>query len=275
MQSNLQKELSRFLSEDIRTGDITGSLLPKRPVHARIISRQPGIAAGVRFAAEIFALKECRVSDKIRDGSKIKRGQVIMSITGNPRRILACERTALNLLSRMSGIATQTSALVERLPRNTKLFATRKTAPGLRIFDKEAVKIGGGQKHRMGLDEMVMFKDNHLSVGLSIEELLRRAKKKYNKVEIEVEVQEDAIIAAQNGASIIMLDNFTPRQIRNTIKELRRLNLREKVKLEASGGINGRNIRHYGRTGVDMISVGEITNSVRGIDMSLEITSRV
>jgi len=271
LQFNLRKELSRFLSEDVRSGDITSSLLPERPIRARIISRQEGVAAGVRFAKEIFALKKCRVSIQTKDGAKLRPDQTVMTVTGNPRHILACERTALNLLSRMSGIATQTSSLAGKLPKNTKLFATRKTAPGLRAFDKEAVRIGGGERHRMGLDEMVMLKDNHLSVGPSMEELLRRAKRRHRRVEVEVETKRDAITAAQNGATIIMLDNFTPRQIAGTVSELKRIGLRGRVKLEASGGITGKNIRSYARTGVDMISVGSITNSVRGIDLSLEV----
>jgi len=118
---------------------------------------------------------------------------------------------------------------------------------------------------------MVMLKDNHLSVGPSMEELLRRAKRRHRRVEVEVETKGDAITAAQNGATIIMLDNFTPRQIAGTVSELKRMGLRGRVKLEASGGITGKNIRSYARTGVDMISVGSITNSVRGIDLSLEV----
>ena len=272
MQFNyIQKELLRFLSEDIRSGDITSSLLPKKTIHAKIISRQVGMVSGVKFTKELFMLKKCRVITKTKDGDELKPNQVIMEIIGKPQNILSCERTALNLLSRMSGISTQTNNLVKGLPKNTKLFATRKTAPGLRVFDKEAVRIGGGEKHRMGLDEMVMFKDNHLSMGLSIKELLKRAKKKYHQVEIEVETKKDAIIAAQNGATIIMLDNFTPKQITNTINDLKKLKLRKKIKLEASGGITEKNIKNYAKTGVDMISIGKITNSVNGIDLSLEI----
>lgn len=272
MRFNLHRELSRFLSEDIRTGDVTGALLPKRAVSARIISRQSGVAAGVRFAGEIFALKKCRVSVRTRDGAAIRPNQTIMTVSGNPRHILACERTALNLMSRMSGIATQTSALASKLPRGVGLFATRKTAPGLRAFDKEAVRIGGGKRHRMGLDDAIMIKDNHLAVVPSIGELLGRAKKR-GRVEIEVETKADAITAAQNGADIIMLDNFTPAQITSTVGELKRLGLRKRVKIEASGRITGRNIGRYAKTGVDMISSGSITNSVSGIDFSLEIAS--
>ena len=194
-----------------------------------------------------------------------------MTITGDAGNILTCERTALNLLTRMSGIATQTNSLVKKIPKKTKLYATRKTAPGLRYFDKEAVEIGGGKKHRLTLDEMVMIKDNHIAIGNSLLSLIKKAKKKYKKFEVEVENTQDAILAAKEGATIILLDNFTPAQIKKTIQVLKNQKLRKKVLLEASGGINSKNISKYGQTGVDIISVGSITNSIKGIDMSLEI----
>ena len=196
----------------------------------------------------------------------------IMTITGDARNILTCERTALNLLTRMSGIATQTNQLVSKIPnKKTRIYATRKTAPGLRFFDKEAVKIGGGEKHRLTLDEMVMIKDNHIAIEGSLLKLIKEAKKRYKKFEVEVENNDDAILAAKEGATIIMLDNFTPGQIKKTIQNLKKENLRDKVKLEASGGITSKNISQYAKTGVDIISVGSITNSVKGIDVSLEI----
>jgi len=267
-----KKELLRFLAEDLGKGDISSALLPRTKIKARIISRQSAVLAGVRYTKEIFVLKRCRVRVLKKDGVKIKPNQTILEIVGTPQAILSCERTALNLLSRMSGIATQTNDLVKKIPNiRAKLFATRKTAPGLRFFDKEAVKIGGGEKHRMALDQMVMLKDNHLSVGGSLEELVKKAKRKHKKVEVEVENQKDAVFATKAGATIIMLDNFTPKNISKTITALKKLGLRNKVKLEASGGITEKNIQSFARTGVDMISVGQITNSVRGIDLSLEV----
>ena len=171
----------------------------------------------------------------------------------------------------MSGIATQTNYLVKKIPSKTKLYATRKTAPGLRYFDKEAVEIGGGKKHRLRLDEMVMIKDNHIAVSDSLESLIKKAKKKHKKFEVEVENISDAVFAAKSNAAIIMLDNFTPSQIKKAITVLKKEKLRNKVLLEASGGISEKNISNYGKTGVDIISIGSITNSVKGIDMSLEI----
>lgn len=267
-----KKELLRFLVEDLGKGDISSALLPRKKIKARIISRQNALVAGVKYAKEIFALKGCKVRILKKDGSKVKPNQTILEIFGTPQGILSCERTALNLLSRMSGIATLTNALVKKIPnRKTKLYATRKTAPGLRFFDKEAVMIGGGEKHRMSLDQMVMLKDNHIAIGKSLGGLIKKAKRKHKKIEVEVENQRDAILAAKSGADIIMLDNFTPGNISKTISELKKLGLRNKVKLEASGRINDSNISRFAKTGVDMISVGAITNSVSGIDLSLEV----
>jgi nicotinate-nucleotide pyrophosphorylase (carboxylating) len=268
---NSKKQLAQFLAEDIGKGDITSDLLDKKRITATIISREDAILAGVQYAKEIFKIKGCNVKILKKEGSRIKPNQTIISITGDAGKILTCERTALNLLTRMSGIATQTNQLVKKIPSKTKLYATRKTAPGLRYFDKEAVEIGGGKKHRLRLDEMVMIKDNHIAIEDSLLSLIKKTKKKYKKFEVEVENTKDAVLAANMGATIIMLDNFTPAQIKKTIQTLKDQKLRSKVLLEASGGITSKNISKYGQTGVDIISVGSITNSVKGIDMSLEI----
>jgi len=272
--TNIKKELLRFISEDIQGGDITSVLLPKKKIKAKIISRQEGVLAGVKFAGDIFRLKGCNVKIIKKDSAKLKSNQIILQISGNAGTVLSCERTALNLLSRMSGIATQTNFLVSKIRkinRKTKLYSTRKTAPGLRFFDKEAIMIGGGHKHRMSLNDMVMIKDNHLLVTNSMEGIIKSARKRHKHVEVEVENQRDAILAASSGATIVMLDNFSPVQIKKTIAALQKKKLRNKVKLEASGGINSKNIAAYAKTGVDIISVGSITNSVKGLDLSLEV----
>ena len=274
MGTNIKKELLRFISEDVQSGDVTSVLLPKNKIRAKIISREDGILAGVRFARDIFRLNGCNVKIIKKDGVKLKPNQIILQVSGNARTILSCERTALNLLSRMSGIATQANLLVSKIRkinRKTKLYSTRKTAPGLRFFDKEAVMIGGGHKHRMSLNDMVMIKDNHLLVSNSMEDIIKKARKQHKHVEVEVESQRDAILAANSGATIVMLDNFSPEQIKKTITALQKKKLRNKVKLEASGGINSKNITAFAKTGVDMISVGSITNSVKGLDLSLEV----
>ena len=271
-----KKQLLQFLAEDIQSGDITSALLPNKKIKAKIISREQGIVAGVKFAKYIFQSKRCAARIFTKDGSRLKPNQTILQVSGSAKSILSCERTVLNLLSRMSGIATQTNYLVSQIKKYSKktdLYSTRKTAPGLRYFDKEAVKIGGGHKHRMALDDMVMIKDNHLLLCNSMKSIIKKARKKHKHVEVEVENQNDAISAAEYGATIVMLDNFSPTQIKKTITALQKKKLRKSVRLEASGGINSKNINAYAKTGVDIISVGSITNSVIGLDLSLEVSS--
>lgn len=275
MHKSAKRSLKAFLDEDIGKGDITSKLLPRKNISAQIISREKGIVAGVSYAREIFASRNCRVRILKKDGSTLKPGDRIMVIKGSAYSVLSCERTALNLLSRMSGIATQTNFLVKIIREErskAKIYSTRKTAPGLRIFDKGAVEIGGGKKHRISLDQMVMIKDNHLAVAGSLQELVRSAKKRYKKFEVEVENIGDAISAAKEGASIIMLDNMPPREIVHVIEILNRLGLRKRLKIEASGGIDSSNIREYARTGVDMISIGKLTSSVISLDLSLDVS---
>lgn len=274
MRFNPKKELKRFLDEDLGKGDITSNLLPKKNIKAKIISRKSGIVAGVKYAKEIFATNGCKCRIIRKDRSRVKQNQAILEISGPAQSVLSCERTALNLLSRMSGIATQTDLLVRKIKKtNSKaqLYATRKTAPGLRFFDKEAVDTGGGKKHRMDLSHGIMLKDNHLAVEKSLEKLIQKAKKKRKTIEVEVETAQEALLAASLGADIIMLDNFPPKKVKKTISELSKAKLRQKVKLEASGGINEKNIESFAKTGVDIISVGQLTNSVRALDMSLEV----
>ena len=228
--TNIKKELLRFIAEDIQNGDITSALLPKNKITAKIISKENGILAGVKFVGDIFRIKGCNVKIIKKDGTKLKPNQTILQVFGNARTVLSCERTALNLLSRMSGIATQTNFLVSKIRKTNKkanLYSTRKTAPGLRFFDKEAVKIGGGHKHRMSLNDMVMIKDNHLLVTNSIEDLIKKARKRHKHVEVEVENQRDAVFAVSSGATIVMLDNFSPAQIKKTITILQKKKLRQ------------------------------------------------
>jgi len=274
LHKRAKKALESFLAEDIGKGDITSKLLNKKKISAHIISRQQGIVAGVTYAKEIFVSRQCRVRILKNDGQKIRKNEKIMTVSGPAYSILSCERTVLNLLSRMSGIATQTNMfamMIKKSNPHVGLYSTRKTAPGLRLFDKEAVEIGGGNKHRMSLDQMIMIKDNHIAVAKSLRELVRLAKKRYKTIEVEVENINDAITAAIEGATIIMLDNIPPNKIRKIIKVLEKFGLRKKVKLEASGGINPSNVKSYAKSGVDMISIGKLTSSVEGLDLSLEV----
>jgi len=275
LQKSAKKYLESFLAEDIKSGDITSKLLPRKKIIASIISRENGIVAGVQYAKEIFQSRNCKVTVHRKDGQSVVPNQKIITISGDAYPVLSCERTALNLMSRMSGIATQVNAYAKKIcAANPKvgLYSTRKTAPGLRIFDKDAVVIGGGHRHRMSLDQMVMIKDNHIAASDSLLDLIRRAKQKHKKIEVEVESLHHAVMAAREGVDIIMLDNMTPAQIKNIIKKLKQLNLRNKVKIEASGGINHSNVIQYARSGVDMISIGRLTSSVAGLDLSLEVS---
>lgn len=268
-------ELQKFLDEDLGLGDVTSNLLEKKQIIAKIITRQETIVSGTNFAKQIFSLKKCNAKIIKKDGSRAKANQIILEVRGDAASILSCERTALNLLSRMCGISTKTNqlnTLIQKVNRKTKLFATRKTAPGLRYFDKIAVEIGGGKKHRMTLHDMIMLKDNHLAVEKSIVGLVAKAKKTRRKIEVEVENQKDAILVATLGVDVIMLDNFTPKQIKKIVKILNDLKLRKNIQIEASGRISEKNILQYADTGVDMISVGGITNSTQGIDLSLEVS---
>jgi nicotinate-nucleotide pyrophosphorylase (carboxylating) len=274
LQKSAKKYLESFLAEDIESGDITSKLIPKKKIIASIISREKGIVAGVKYAKEIFQSRNCRVTIHRKDGQSVIPNQKIITISGDVYSVLSCERTALNLMSRMSGIATQASTYAKKIhAANPKvgLYSTRKTAPGLRVFDKDAVVIGGGHRHRMSLDQMVMIKDNHIAASNSLLDLIKHAKQKHKKIEVEVENLQDAITAAREGAEIIMLDNISPPQIKKIIKKLIQLNLRKKVKIEASGGINYSNVEQYARSGVDRISIGRLTSSVSGLDLSLEV----
>jgi nicotinate-nucleotide pyrophosphorylase (carboxylating) len=274
LQQSVKKYLESFLTEDIGSGDITSRLLSKKKIVASIISRENGIVAGVQYAKEIFQSRNCKVTIHRKDGQTVAPNQKIITVSGEAYQVLSCERTALNLMSRMSGIATQVNTYAKKIrAANPKvgLYSTRKTAPGLRIFDKDAVEIGGGHRHRMALDQMVMIKDNHIAATDSLLDLIRRAKQKHKKIEVEVESLHHATMAARESVDIIMLDNMSPVQIKNIIKKLKQLNLRNKVKIEASGGINHSNVTQYAKSGVDMISIGKLTSSVSGLDLSLEV----
>ncbi|MBP2625273.1 MAG: carboxylating nicotinate-nucleotide diphosphorylase [Nitrosopumilaceae archaeon] len=276
MTVNVESKLEEFLKEDIGAGDISSSLLPEKYVRAKIISKQDAVIAGVKFAETIFNIHKCDVQILKNDGEKIKAGGCLLIINGIAPTILSCERTILNLLSRMSGIATYTNKLVQvtkRINPKISVCATRKTAPGLRYFDKIAVELGGGIRHRMDLNEFVILKDNHIAVYGSIENLIKQAKSKYKIIETEVDSLSDALLAAKAGSDVIMLDNFSTEVINSTIHELTKLGIRKKIKIEISGGINIKNISKYAKTTADWISIGAITNSVSGIDFSLDVIS--
>ena len=278
----LEEKLRQILAEDIGQGDVTAQAIipPNLNVKAIVITKEEGVAAGIEetiILAEYLGLK---VKAKVADGEKIRNKQVLMEISGDARTILSAERTMLNLLSRMSGIATITRTLTEKLGKTgakAKIAATRKSAPGLLYFDKKAVTIGSGDPHRLHLDDMILIKDNHIAIVGSPEEAVKKAKANASftkKIAVEVTKASDVLKVAQAGADVIMLDNFSIEQVKDAVDLLKKAGFLGKVILEASGGITAKNMMDYAMAKVDIISMGEITHSVKALDISLEITEK-
>lgn len=273
----LTTTLQQMLEEDDYDKDITSAVTPQKKIKAEIISRQPGILSGLDETQEIFSICGITANSSEKEGQRIEENQTIISLEGNSRDILACERTALNLLSAMSGIATLTNQYVKQASKSNPkitIAATRKTTPLFRYFEKKAVKSGGGWPHRFSLSDAVLIKDNHLLLFPSITDALEATKSKYANdkiIEVEVETIDEAVEAVKAQADIVMLDNFTPKKIKKAIKELENQNLRNIVKLEASGGITLENVKDYAATEVDIISIGALTHSAKALDFSLEV----
>ncbi len=276
----LEEKLKQMLAEDVGQGDVTTvAIVPEGlTVEAAVVAKEAGIAAGIEEIVILAESLRLSVKTEVADGKEIKNGKVILRISGNAQTILSAERTILNLLSRMSGIATTTRRLTEKLKKvnsTAKIAATRKTAPGLLYFDKKAVLIGGGDPHRLRLDDMVLVKDNHITIAGSVENAVKRAKQNApfsKKIEVEISSVADALKAAEAGADIIMFDNFSPKQIQEAVTALKKAGVFGKIPLEVSGGITAENLLEYASTQVNIISLGELTHSVRALDVSLEIT---
>ena len=275
----LRDKLTQFISEDIGFEDITTEALIDNSIQADavVICNEKAVVAGMRVVSLLFTTSDCQVKLQVTDGEEIYNQGKIMTISGSAKTILQLERTALNVISRMSGIATQTRKYLRKVKKvnpQTKVASTRKTAPGLLYLDKEAVKIGGGDTHRFRLDDSFLVKDNHLRIVGSVEEAMRRVKDHMSftkKVEVEATSTTQAIQAVKAGADIVMLDNMSPNQVRHAISSLKRRGLRDNVIIEASGEINLTNIAEYAKEGVDIVSVGDLTHSVKSINLSLEI----
>ncbi|MDD1656673.1 MAG: carboxylating nicotinate-nucleotide diphosphorylase [Methanomicrobiales archaeon] len=270
-------ELLRFIAEDSPRGDLTtDTLAPLGRCRARIFLREPGVAAGVEEAATLFSHFGVKVLRAVPDGMRVEADAPLMNLEGDAAPVLLVERSALNLIARMSGIATMTRALVEtarRVNPSVRVAATRKTAPGLRLLDKKAVVLGGGDPHRATLSDRILIKDNHLAL-IPLTEAIQRARARMAGTAIEVEVTTltDALTAAEQGADMIMLDNMDPWTIRTVLATLRERGLRERVGIEISGGITPENIAGYAALGADVISIGRLTHSVRSLDVSLEVS---
>jgi nicotinate-nucleotide pyrophosphorylase (carboxylating) len=276
----LEKKLLRILAEDLGQGDITTALIvpAETTAKAEVITKDSGIVAGIEEAKILLECLGLEAETLVSDGQRIKAKQVLLKASGNARTILSAERTLLNVLSRMSGIATTTRKLAEKLQKarlKTKIACTRKTAPGLLYFDKKAVMIGGGDTHRLHLDDMILIKDNHIAIAGSVEKAIKETKEKASfskKIEVEVSRTDDVLTAVKAGADAVMLDNFSPKQVKKACMLLKKAELHEKILVEASGGISSENILDFASTGVDIVSLGEITSNARTLDISLEIT---
>ncbi len=264
------------LAEDIGTGDVTTDSIVARDavLEGRIIAKESGVIAGLDVAAAVFELlsPDVHFETQIGEGDEVTEGTFIASISGNARAILTGERTALNFLGRMSGIATLTRSFVNAV-RGTRaaILDTRKTAPGLRLLDKLAVKRGGGANHRVGLFDMVLIKDNHIDHAGSLSEAVRRARQSGINLEIEVEARnlDDVQQALELGVQRILLDNMSPQTMRRAV-ELSA----GRAKLEASGNVTLDTVAEIARTGVDFISIGALTHSPKVLDVSLDVRER-
>ncbi len=268
--------LLSFIREDAPFGDITSdAVIGDARCHASIVARQDGVIAGLEEAAFLFRQFGVGVEPRTADGNEVRAGAVVLDLEGPARSILLVERTALNIIGRMSGIASRTRRwvlLVGQMEQGCRIAATRKTAPGLRKLDKKAVLIGGGDPHRLSLSDGILIKDNHLAL-VPMEEAVRAARRasRYRKVEIEVASPEEAVVAANAGAEILLLDNMNPGQVAATISLLEERGLKKRVLIEVSGGITEENLLSYALPGVDLISAGTLTHSVQNFDISLDI----
>ncbi|RLF04027.1 MAG: carboxylating nicotinate-nucleotide diphosphorylase [Thermoprotei archaeon] len=267
-----------WLAEDIPFWDVTSELIPEGcKCHAAIIAKEPGVAACVEEVAYFLRRMGFEVEVRVRSGEEFRRGDHILEVRGEMRRLLQVERLVLNILSHACGVATATRRAVEAARRanpRVRVAATRKTLPGLRYFEKRAVEAGGGDTHRLSLSDMILVKDNHLKYFKSVREAVeaaRRAASFARKVEVEVSSPEEAVEAARAGADVVMLDNFTVEEVERAVRMLEREGLRSRVVVEVSGGVTLDNLEDYARAGPDVISMGSLTHSARAIDLSLEV----
>ena len=268
------------LQEDVGDGDHSSllSIDPEKEGTSRLLVKEDGIIAGVEVALLVFSIVDSSLRTEVfvQDGANVKKGDVVLNVSGKVQSILKAERLVLNIMQRMSGIATTTRRYADMVVgTRARLLDTRKTTPNLRVLEKMAVRIGGGYNHRMGLYDMIMLKDNHIDFagGLknALEKTNRYLKEKHLdlKVEIECRSLEDVRLALSlGGFQRIMFDNFTPEKVREGV-----VLVQGKYETEASGGITLENIRAYAETGVDFISVGALTHSVKSLDLSLKAIS--
>ena len=272
--------LLQFIKEDAPSGDVTSAvIIPNITCNAVIRAEQDGIIAGLEEVSTLFSHFGVSVTHLAKDGDAVCKNDSLILLNGDAKKILLVERTALNIIGRMSGIATQTRKFVDIVASVNpccRVAATRKTCPGFRLLDKKAIKLGGGDPHRMNLSDGILIKDNHLAlVPLGIAIQAAKMGTAYKKIEIEVETPENALFAAKAGADIIMLDNMSPDQITRTIRVLKSEGMRDRIIIELSGGIDESSLPRYAALDVDVISPGVLTHSVRNFSVNLEIIPQI
>ena len=272
----MDKIIEYMLAEDEGFGDVTSNAVvdEAKEVSAYIVSKDEGILSGINLIRDLFEEYGVKVGFWLAEGSKISQGDVLISLKGDARTILLLERTALNLMMRMSGVASAANRYVNLVEGSgVRIAGTRKTSPAIGKFDKHALKVGGADTHRFSLDDMVLIKDNHIAAcGTPLEALLK-AKQNTSfskKIEIEVETLEDAVECVKNGADIVMLDNMSADEVNEVINELEKQNIRRNSLIEVSGGITDETILDYANLGVDIISIGALTHSSRSLNFSLK-----
>ena len=265
----IYKICKEALKEDLYpSGDITSKLLNNtNKIKAKIVSNSSGIIGGLDLAKQTFKIVDKKILFKIKkkEGSKIKNKQVIAEIVGNVKNILTGERVALNFLSHISGIATQTNKFVNKVKKNTKICCTRKTIPGLRAIQKYAVNLGGGYNHRFNLSDEFLIKDNHIA-NTNIRELIIKAKKNRKKITVEVDNLNQLKKILDLKFDTILFDNMNVKNLKKGVRLVK-----NKYETEASGNVNLKNIRKIASTGINRISIGRLTHSVSAIDLKLEI----
>ena len=280
-KSQIEEIVDRALAEDLGKGDVTTEALISSDQRGTgfIVAKKEGILAGIEVAKQVFHRvdPELKVEILLEDGARVKPGGKVAKVSGSIASILKAERIALNFLQRLSGIASETNRYVERvegLP--VRIMDTRKTTPGLRSLEKYAVRVGGGENHRMNLGDGILIKDNHLaalrSQGLNIKEIIAKARQNAPQrlpVEVEVGTMSEALEAVEAGANIVMLDNMNLEDMRKAVKSIH-----GRALIEASGGITLGNVRAVAETGVDFISIGALTHSATALDISLELEAQ-
>lgn len=263
--------VKQALLEDGAFRDLTSAIIPNDPVTGRFLAKQDLVVSGLSQARRTFQLVGVAFLPRVKDGDRVRKGKVLATVTGPARRVLAGERTALNFVQQLSGVATLTRRFAD-LAKPARVFDTRKTTPGLRELEKHAVLCGGGHNHRRGLDDGVMIKDNHIAaigdLGV-LREKVDALASRGRLIVLEASSHAQALFFATFPIKVLMLDNFSVAGLKRTVKAVRDLNPR--LEIEASGGVTLRNVRAIARTGVDRVSVGALTHSAPAVDISLDL----